>query len=135
MMNLENMLSNLWLHLYEMSRIGKSVETNYVRILPRIWKNGEWVIDNKLFFFWGMDESVLKLTVVMHNMFNHITFFKFYWSTVDLQFFNFCYKVIHIFFFNILFHYGLSQDTEYSSLQYTVGPCCLSILYIIVCIC
>ena len=28
--------------------------------------------------------------------------------------------------FHILFHYGLSQDTEYSSLCYTVGHCCLS---------
>ena len=26
----------------------------------------------------------------------------------------------------ILFHYGLLQDTEYSSLNYTVDPCCLS---------
>ena len=37
--------------------------------------------------------------------------------------------------FHILFHYGLSQDIEYSSLHYTVGPCCLSILYMTVCIC
>ena len=29
----------------------------------------------------------------------------------------------------------LSQETEYSSLCYTVGPFCLSILYIVVCIC
>ena len=41
---------------------------------------------------------------------------------------------ICIFLFHILFHYGLSQDIEYSFLCYTVGPCCLSILYIIVCI-
>ena len=34
----------------------------------------------------------------------------------------------------ILFHYGLSQDIESTSLRYPVGPCCLSILYIIVCI-
>ena len=27
---------------------------------------------------------------------------------------------------HILFHYGLSQDTEYSSLSYTIEPCCLS---------
>ena len=27
---------------------------------------------------------------------------------------------------HILFHYGLSQDIEYSSLSYTIGPCCLS---------
>ena len=37
--------------------------------------------------------------------------------------------------FHTLFHYGLSQDIEYSSPCYTVGPCCLSILYIIGCIC
>ena len=35
------------------------------------------------------------------------------------------YIYIHI-LFHILLHYGLSQDTEYSSLYHTVGPCCLS---------
>ena len=34
----------------------------------------------------------------------------------------------HTHFFHILFHNGLSQGFEYSSLCYTVGPCCLSIL-------
>ena len=37
--------------------------------------------------------------------------------------------------FYILFRYDLSQDTDYSSLGSTVGPCCLSILYTIICIC
>ena len=37
--------------------------------------------------------------------------------------------------FQILFPYRSLQDIEYSSLCYTVGPCCLSILYIVVCIC
>ena len=32
-------------------------------------------------------------------------------------------------FLKSLFHYGLSQDIEYSSLCYIVGPCCLSILF------
>ena len=41
--------------------------------------------------------------------------------------------IIYIYIY-ILSHYGLSQDIEYSSLCYTVGPC-LSILYVIVCIC
>ena len=36
--------------------------------------------------------------------------------------------------FQILFHHHLSQDIEYGSLCYTVGPCLLS-LCIIVCIC
>ena len=38
-----------------------------------------------------------------------------------------------IFLKNIFSHYGLSQDTGYSSLCYTAGPC-LSILNVIVCI-
>ena len=45
-------------------------------------------------------------------------------------------SVIHIYIlFHILFRYGLSQDIEYSSLCYTVGPCCLSVLYITACVC
>ena len=35
----------------------------------------------------------------------------------------------------ILFHYRLLQDSEYSSLRYTVDPSCLSVLCIEVCIC
>ena len=38
-------------------------------------------------------------------------------------------SVIYI-LFQILFHYRLLQDIEYSSLCYTVGPCCLPALYI-----
>ena len=34
------------------------------------------------------------------------------------------------FLFQILFHYGLFQDTKYSSLCHTAGPC-LSILYVL----
>ena len=66
----------------------------------------------------------------------------FYWSTVDLQCcVNFCciakwfsYTYMYV-LFHIFLHYGLSQDIEYSSLCYTVEPCCLPILYIIACIC
>ena len=39
---------------------------------------------------------------------------------------------IYTYIFHILFHYGLLQDIECSSLCYTVSPCCLSVLYIIV---
>ena len=36
-------------------------------------------------------------------------------------------SVIHIYVvFHIHFYHGLSQDVDYSSLCYTVGPCCLS---------
>ena len=44
-------------------------------------------------------------------------------------------SVIHIYLSPILFCYGcLLQSIEYSSLWYTLGPCCLSILCIVVCI-
>ena len=35
--------------------------------------------------------------------------------------------------FQILLHYRFLEDTEYSFQRSTVGPCCLSILYIVVC--
>ena len=41
---------------------------------------------------------------------------------------------IHSLFY-ILFYYALSEDTEYNSLCYRVGSCCLPILYIQAYIC
>ena len=39
-------------------------------------------------------------------------------------------SVIHIYIlFYILFHYGLSQDVEYSSLYYTVGPAVIQSIF------
>ena len=43
--------------------------------------------------------------------------------------------VIYTYILFHLFYYNLSQSIEYSFLCYTVGPCCFSILYIIVSIC
>ena len=69
--------------------------------------------------------------IVLENVL--ILFFYFYWSVVDLECcVNFAVQKSDSDIY-ILFHYGLSQDIQYSSLCYTVGPCCLSILYIIVC--
>ena len=53
-----------------------------------------------------------------------------FWCTVQRSIYTYRYILFHI-----IFHYGLSQDIDYSSLCYTVGPCCLSILQILVCIC
>ena len=41
------------------------------------------------------------------------------------------YTYIYCFLKYILFHFGVSQDAEYSSPCYIEGPCCLSIPYII----
>ena len=43
--------------------------------------------------------------------------------------------LIYISPFQILPPYRLLQNIEYVSLCYTVGPCWLSILYIVACIC
>ena len=83
---------------------------------------------------WSFPRVNIKLPLFFKNLF--------YWTIVDLQHcvsFRctanwFCYTYVYI-LFHILFRDGLSQDIEYSSLCGTVGPCCLSILYIIVCIC
>ena len=74
-------------------------------------------------------------------------FFSYFcWSIVDLQYcfsfsctakwFSYTYIYVHIYIlFSIFFHYSLLEDIDYSSLCYTVNPCCLSILYMVVCIC
>ena len=61
----------------------------------------------------------------------------FYWSIVDLQrCTNLCCTAKWLSFIDILlyilFHDGLSWDIEYNSLCYSVGPCWLSILNVIV---
>ena len=44
--------------------------------------------------------------------------------------------VIHTYIlFQIFFHYKLLPDIEYSPLCCAIGLCCLSVLYIVVCIC
>ena len=73
-----------------------------------------------------------------YNVFNQFFFYRriVVYSVVLISAVQESDSVIHIHtFFVILFHYHLSQDTEYNSPCYTVGPCCLSILYLIVCIC
>ena len=69
--------------------------------------------------------------------------YKFFLTVVEFQccvsfrctakWFSYTYICIYI-LFHILFHYSLLQDIEYSFLCYTVWPCCLSILYVVVCI-
>ena len=68
----------------------------------------------------------------------------FFWSIVDLQrcaslcctakWLSYTHRDILFIYIYTLFHYGLSQEIGYSSLCYTVGRCCLSILNVIVCI-
>ena len=61
--------------------------------------------------------------------------FQVYSKVIQLCICIYTHTYIYILFlFQILFHYRLLQDIEYSSLCYTVGPCCLSILYVVVCI-
>ena len=73
-----------------------------------------------VFFFWlkcnWLNTVVLIFAVQQCDCYMHI------------------YIYIYIYSYSYSFPYGLSQDVEYSSLCYTVGPC-WPILHIIVCIC
>ena len=77
------------------------------------------------------DDSTI--TLFSYHLFSFLL--KYTWFTM-LRSFLVCGKVIQLYIdiFHILFHYGLSQDIKDSSLCYIVGPCCLSILRIIVCV-
>ena len=39
--------------------------------------------------------------------------------------------IIKAIIFQVFFHDRLLQDTQHSSLSYILGPCCLSMLYIV----
>ena len=77
----------------------------------------------------GLRQQKLVLSQFWRPVFLFVCLFfnLFYWSIVDLQCVNFwCtakwFSYTYIcFLFHILFHYGLLQDIEYSSLCYTVG--------------
>ena len=56
-------------------------------------------------------------------------------ETLKKGIYIYIYIYTHIHTVLDLFHYRLLQYIEYSSLCYTVGPYCLSVLYIIVYIC
>ena len=82
----------------------------------------------------------IKHSKVCHFFFLFSFFFFTYrcyfccWSIVDLQ----CcvnFWCIAKWFLFILFPLCLSQNTDHSSQCYTRGPCCLSSLYIIACVC
>ena len=57
-------------------------------------------------------------------------------SGIIAEWFNYVYvyNIAYICFFRF-FSCMLLQNIEYSSLCYVIGPCLLSILYIVVCIC
>ena len=60
------------------------------------------------------------------------------WKSLCLMFVHVCCRVkwlsyMYIYSFSFLFPYGASEDTQYSSLCYRVGPCALFIPYILVC--
>ena len=105
-----------------------------------------------IFFPLWFIHRILNLFFFIHTLTWWVgpNFFSFCWSIVELQCcVNYCYTAkwlsytyiyvciiyIYMFFFIFFSVMALSQDIEYSCLLYTVGPCFLSILYILVCIC
>ena len=102
----------------------------------RIVESTEW--DSWLDIAWRHSQlpSFLDQRNGMFCLFGWFWFFN--WSVVDLQccvHFWWTAKWLSFTYIYILFPYGLLQDIESSSLCYTVGPCCLSILCKVVYIC
>ena len=74
------------------------------------------------------------MVFLFHTCASHPFFFS-YGNIIDLQcHISFKTQLYIYILFQIIFHYRLLHDTDYSSLCYTIGPYCLSILYIVVCV-
>ena len=78
------------------------------------------IVDLSFYLFVTAFFKIIEVYLVYNVVFN------FYWTAK--------WQLYIYFFFHILFLYGLSQDIKYSSRYCRVGHCCLSTLYIIVCI-
>ena len=76
--------------------------------------------------------SVQQSDSVIH-IYTHIYIHVYTHTYIYTYIYIYIYIYIYV-LFHVLFHYGLSLDIEYSSLCYIVRPCCLSILFTIVCL-
>ena len=74
---------------------------------------------------------VKSLKVLFLLKYSWFTMFQVYSKVIQLYIYN---KYLYV-PFQILFHYKLLQDIEYGSLCSTIALCCLSIIYIVVCVC
>ena len=139
-------------------RLSREESGNGIYRISQQWRNPAWLlcaVRGKVWLMRSPGASLDMLPVrswggwTLGRMWDpqDLFIYLFYWNIVDSQCcVSFCcmamwisYTYIYIYththiLFHILFHYGLSQHIEYSSLCHTVGPC-LSLLYIIVGIC
>ena len=87
--------------------------------------------------FWEQGPSKDMLREIWKFTSRPLFFFrlKYDWFSVNFCFLAKGFRCTYMYIlFHILFHYGLWQDIEYSCLCDSIGPC-LSILYIIICVC
>ena len=90
--------------------------------VDRVW-GFVFFIRTPAYSFFNFFKILLK-----HNWFTMIYSVVLY-SVIHVQ------LCIYVYSFSHSFHHGLLQDIEYRSSCYTIGPCCLSILCTIACIC
>ena len=106
------------------------------------------------YWIWVLNSFSKHVTFLLQKSFSGSTFLTWTWTWTALIFFSsatyqfnrifklfkfislthswftmLCYFLLYSKVIHILFHYGLSWDIYYSSLCYTLGPCCLCILY------
>ena len=130
-------------NLPSQSFIHSSTCTEHLLVSVLVWR---WEASGIDFWdtAWNLVNTLKKFCKV-HNFILYIKIFILVFKLKYRLFIMLCYllvyrKVIQLYIhvhilFCIFFHYCLLEDIEYSSLCQTVGPCCLSILYIIACIC
>ena len=90
-----------------------------------------WMKKDLLLYFYKLNTTKLTLNHIYTHQKRWLGYSKHFYQISNSSF-KMC--VCTCVCVCIHFHYGLSQDIEYSSPCYRVGPCCSSILCILVCI-
>ena len=107
----------------------------YSRLEYKNTRVGSYSLLQGIFPTRGLNPGLPHCRQILYQLSHQGSIYTYTHTHTPIHIYFYIYTHIYMYFFLIFFHFDLSQDVEYSSLCFTVGPCCLSVLYILVYIC
>ena len=101
----------------------------HIKMVYRLY---DWSKHLWFFCMWGLQETIFYF-MLDYSWLTMLFYFLLYRTVTHTHMYICVSLYTHVYILlHIVFHYGLSQDIEYSSLCSTVGPFCTSIRYAMV---